>query len=69
MSVPSCSDPRSHCYHQSDGTVFQRHNQWPVAEMVDIHCCSCGATATSKGYAQYTTKSLTHTDREHGEFL
>ncbi len=67
--MTECSDPRGHCQHTVDGTPFQRNNTWPVVEVVDIHCCACGATASTKGYAQYTTKSLTHTTREHGTFL
>lgn len=49
MSNHDCAH-RGHHFHESDGAIFNRKRNVANRDVIDVHCCFCGAPATKSGY-------------------
>ena len=66
-SRAGCADA-GHCWHEPDGTSYQRHNQRPEGD-VRVTCCYCGEIKTLPMFANHTAPGLPMTTVEHGKAL
>lgn len=57
---------RGHCWHEPDGSQYQRHSSRPKGS-VKVVCCDCPSSAVVPTHAPHTTRSLAGVSRKvHG---